>query len=349
MTSNPYALHSLSTGLSQFVLAGVLSLSLAGCGQMKKGAGGNTDEVSSKPESARSGVQTELPGPCKKYVETFCEVVGIPSMYCVSIKTITSILPPSVCHKGIEDIAYTKNRYAEKRKVCTEMVEKLCNEYGPESRACAVVRRETVSRTPDDCRSMMKQYPEMVANLTRLEEVSKPLISKKQQMIAGGTANSFGPEDAKVTMVSFLDFQSPYSSQAAEVARQIKVKYGDKVRFVFRHFPDPFHQNAHQAAQASLAAGAQGKFWQYQDLLFENQEKLARSDLERYARKLRLNIKAFKKALDDEIYKEIVDADIEMGKLVYVSGTPTSYLNGKLLTNPTHFNLVAQEIDKALK
>jgi len=330
-------------------IIGFLSLSIAGCDQLKKKTSDDRNGVSSNSQSGQSSVEKKLSGPCKKYKERICQLTGVTSPTCFSIKTIIRIVPPSLCRKGMEEIGYTENKYAEKRKVCTDMVEKVCNEFGPDSRACAIVREEAAYRTPDNCRSTMKRYPEMAANLRRLEEVRKPLTPEKQKMIAGGTANRFGPENAKVTIVSFLDFQSPYSAQAAKLAQQIKDKYGDNVRFVFRHFPLSFHRNAHIAAQASLAAAAQGKFWEYQDLLFENQDRLARSDLERYARKLKLNIKAFKKALDEETFKKVVDADIELGKLVYVSEPPTSYLNGKILMNPTHFNLIAEKIDEALK
>src|SRR5690606_31096550 len=122
-----------------------------------------------------------------------------------------------------------------------------------------------------------------------------------------------GDADAKVTVVEFSDFQCPYCTRAAEVANKVKENYPKGVRFVFRQFPLSFHQDAHLAAQASLAAAAEGKFWEYHDLLFENQKSLGRESLEKYAEQLGLNMATFKKALDEGTYKDAVDKDIELG------------------------------------
>jgi protein-disulfide isomerase len=151
-----------------------------------------------------------------------------------------------------------------------------------------------------------------------------------------------------VTIVEFSDFQCPYCSRAASVASQIKSKYADKVRFVFRQFPLSFHQNAHIAAQASLAANAQGKFWELHDKMFENQQKLDRESLEASAKEIGLNLAEFKKALDDKTYESIVDAELKLGESVAVDGTPTMFLNGKRIANPTDFDAISKEIDTAL-
>lgn len=106
-------------------------------------------------------------------------------------------------------------------------------------------------------------------------------------------------------------------------------KYPGKVRVVFKHFPLSFHKKAHLASQAALAAGAQGKFWEYHDMVFGNQSKLKRKDLDGYAKKLKLDMKKFKAALDKKKYAAAVDKDLEIGKGVKVQGTPTSFVNGR--------------------
>ena len=126
----------------------------------------------------------------------------------------------------------------------------------------------------------------------------------------------------------------------------IKEKFPGKVRFIFRHFPLSFHKKAHLASQAAIAAGAQGKFWEYHDILFENQKALTRPDLEKYAAKLGLNMTKFKKALDSKTYKARVDGDLKLGGEVFVSGTPTIFLNGKRVQN-WDFNALSKLIEAA--
>lgn len=98
---------------------------------------------------------------------------------------------------------------------------------------------------------------------------------------------------------------------------------------VFKHFPLDFHKHAHLAAQASLAANAEGKFWEYHALLFDNQQNLTRPDLEKYAGQLKLDMNKFRAALDQGTYKEVVDTHVQEGKDVGVQGTPTSFINGR--------------------
>src|SRR5690606_19664169 len=140
---------------------------------------------------------------------------------------------------------------------------------------------------------------------------------------------------AKVTLVEFSDFECPYCSRAAQVTEQIKEKYGSKVRFVFRQFPLSFHPNAQLAAEASLAAHAQGKFWDFHDKMFENQNALDRSSLEGYAQAAGLDLTQFKAALDNNTHAERVKGDLAMGNDVAVQGTPTLFLNGQRIPDPT--------------
>jgi protein-disulfide isomerase len=128
----------------------------------------------------------------------------------------------------------------------------------------------------------------------------------------------------------------------------VKKKYGDKVLFVFRQYPLSFHENARISAEASLAAHAQGKFWELHDKMFENQKKLDRASLDGYAKDVGLNVAEFKKALDGSKYKEAVDAELKLGEEVAVDGTPTMFVNGKRVSNPTSVEEVSKVIDEAL-
>jgi protein-disulfide isomerase len=326
------------------VLFSILVLAIAGCDKLKRKEVTEIDKGSA--ESAEGDKKPS--GPCEQYAEMICKVTSETSPTCRSMKSLTDIMPEAACKAGMNDIEYTKKKITEMRAACDKLASNLCKDIGPETDTCEMVKTQVAKLPPERCEQMMKQYPKIVADLKRREAANKPLSPEQQKTIFENAKAVFGPKDAKVQIIEFSDFQCPYSSRAAKVAAKIKEKYSDKVRFVYRHFPLSFHKNAHAAAEASMAAGAQGKFWEYHDLVFENQRAVGRADLEKYAERLKLDMKSFKKALDDKTYEKAVDADIKLGEKVFVSGTPTLFLNGKRLRNPTDFDLVSKEIEKAL-
>lgn len=141
---------------------------------------------------------------------------------------------------------------------------------------------------------------------------------------------ALGATDAKVTVVEFGDFQCPACGALHSPLKQVKEQYQDQpVRFVFRQFPlTQIHEHALLAAEASLAAGAQGKFWEMHDLLFEGQTQLEREDLEKYAQQLELNMDQFRQALDEHSFQDAVAQDVADGRALNIRGTPTLYING---------------------
>jgi protein-disulfide isomerase len=145
-------------------------------------------------------------------------------------------------------------------------------------------------------------------------------------------APTFGKADAPVTLVEFSDFQCPFCRAAAPALREVENKFGDKVHIVYRQFPIPsLHPNAFKAAEASLCANEQGKFWEMHDVMFEDQTKLAVSDLKQTARKLGMDGKKFDACLDSGRYVEQVQNDQRDGQRVGVNGTPAIFINGVLV------------------
>ena len=142
-----------------------------------------------------------------------------------------------------------------------------------------------------------------------------------------GAAPSKGPANAKVTIVTYGDFQCPF---CARFAANLDEAVGDNpdVRIVYKQFPLPFHNNADLAAQASLAAHAQGMFWEMHDMLYANQQQLARTDLEGYAEELGLDMERFRYALDSGIYEQTIKDEIAEGQKFGVQGTPSWFVNG---------------------
>ncbi|RYE85639.1 MAG: oxidoreductase [Myxococcales bacterium] len=211
-----------------------------------------------------------------------------------------------------------------------------------------MVRDKTASFPADRCKDMLGHYEEVIGELRSVEKENSPLPDDLARRQAAGDAPSFGPKDAKVTVVEYSDFECPFCSRAAEAVSKVKEKYGTRVRFVFRQFPLPMHRNADLAAQASLAAHAQGKFWPFHDQLFANQRELDRASLEKYAQKAGLDMAKFKKALDEHTYADTVKADMKLGSEANVSGTPSMFIGTKRVENATDADALSREIDQAL-
>jgi protein-disulfide isomerase len=242
-------------------------------------------------------------------------------------------------------------------KTCDKLVADLCRDIGPNTETCKTVQMQTKSFTPERCTTMIERYPDVLADLKKMEAGNQPLTPAQQKQIAGGGAPALGPANAKVTVVEFTDLQCPFCAREAKVMADIQNKYGTKVRFVFRQFPLSFHANAHQAAEAVLAAHAQGKFSSYRDKLFASaptgssgaqSAEVSRAALDKYATQVGLNMPRFKKALDSKEFVAKVDADVKLATDVGVQGTPTVFVNGKRVSNASDVDVVAKAIDDAL-
>ena len=125
-------------------------------------------------------------------------------------------------------------------------------------------------------------------------------------------------------------------------------KYPSDVKLVVKHFPLPMHGYARKAAIAALAAGKQGKFWEIHEKLFANQKGLNDAKVEAIARELVLNMEQFNKDLKDSAIASLIDRDMKNGRQANVQGTPTIFVNGKLL-NQRSLQDFQQAIDAELK
>jgi protein-disulfide isomerase len=123
-------------------------------------------------------------------------------------------------------------------------------------------------------------------------------------------------------------------------------KYPNDVKLVIKHFPLQIHDYARKAAIAALAAGKQGKFWEVHEKLFANQNDLNDTKVEAIAAELGLDMEKFKKDLQDPAIASVVDRDMNDGLKANVQGTPTIFINGKLLNQR---NLLVQAVEAALK
>ncbi|HJL18196.1 MAG TPA: thioredoxin domain-containing protein [Sandaracinaceae bacterium LLY-WYZ-13_1] len=163
---------------------------------------------------------------------------------------------------------------------------------------------------------------------------------------------SKGPDDALVTIVEFSEFQCPFCSRVLGTVDQIRERYGDDVRVVFKHNPLPFHDNAMPAAQAAVEVQEQlgdEAFWQFHDTLFENQRQLSRENLEQWASELRgIDMAQFRAALDNNEHREAIQRDQQLARSLGASGTPAFFINGRNLRGAQPFPAFQSVIDEEL-
>ncbi len=162
-----------------------------------------------------------------------------------------------------------------------------------------------------------------------------------------------GSPRAKVVIHEFSEFQCPFCSRVLPTLKQVEQEYGDKVQIVWRNFPLPFHDKAFKASEAAMEVFEQGgseKFWKYHDLLFENQRALEPENLVKYAEQVGgINAGRLKAALDGDKHKAAVQADMDaVTKSGARIGTPSFFINGKLLQGAQPYPAFKAAIDAAL-
>ena len=152
-------------------------------------------------------------------------------------------------------------------------------------------------------------------------------------MTLASTDPAVGPATAPVTLVEFSDFQCPFCQRVEPTLKQLRAKYGDKLRIVWKDFPlTQIHPQAFKAGEAGHCAGDQGKYWEYHDRLFENQQALQPADLKKHATDLGLDAAAFASCLDSSKYGERVRDGVSLGTSLGVNSTPTVFINGRRLS-----------------
>ena len=207
-----------------------------------------------------------------------------------------------------------------------------------------------------------------VAVVGQVTPTAKP--TPKTVTIDVGNNPAKGPADAKVTVVEFSDFECPYCARFVQQTQpQIDSNYGDKIRFVFMNFPlTSIHPYAQKAAEATECAHEQGKFWEYHDLLFNNQQTLSDlvsadpaagpikviESMKGYAAQLSLDTAKFNDCLDSGRMASAVQADQQVAETAAQDaglesfGTPAFFINGNHLGGAQPYSVFQQVLDAAL-
>ncbi|WNG17136.1 DsbA family protein [Cystobacter fuscus] len=190
------------------------------------------------------------------------------------------------------------------------------------------------STLPDDCKE----------GRPRAETVEKQALAATPRL----DAPSAGRADARVTVEVWSDFECSFCARGADTLKALREKYGEQVRIVFRQNPLPAHPNARLAAIASMAAHEQGRFWEFHDALFAQQDALDRAALEALAGKLNLDVERFRRALDSSTWSNYVDMELVESKRRKIGATPTFFVNGQTIAGARPLNVFTQSIDAAL-
>jgi protein-disulfide isomerase len=175
-----------------------------------------------------------------------------------------------------------------------------------------------------------------------------PEDDQKIFKVEDGSSYGKGTKHAALDVVIFSDFQCPFCGRVEPTLKQMEKEYAGKVHFTWKNYPLPFHPNAQPAAEAAMAAGAQGKFWEMHDKLFANQQQLDRATYEKYAQELGLNMEKFKADLDANKYKDAIDAEQKEGTAVEVNGTPAVFINGRKISGAYPFETFKKIADQEL-
>ncbi|MFH1529514.1 MAG: thioredoxin domain-containing protein [Pseudomonadota bacterium] len=179
-------------------------------------------------------------------------------------------------------------------------------------------------------------------------EEPKPPLEKRAFDLEIGNSPRKG-DGNEIVITEWSDFECPYCSRVVPGLDAVLEHYGpERASLVFKQYPLSFHKSAQIAAEASLAAKAQGKFWEMYHKNFEHQKALTRTDLERYAQEIGLDMARFNKELDEGTWKSQIQDEIAGGGKVGVRGTPSIFINGRRYNGPTEAEAMIKIIDEKL-
>jgi protein-disulfide isomerase len=254
--------------------------------------------------------------------------------------------------KGVTVDQYTNDEISQRRKPVTEaevssfydtnkdrLQGRSFEAIGPSIRQYLEDERATAAREA------------LIAELRKAgPSVRITLDPPRQQVTINDDDPSEGNANAPITVVEFSDFQCPFCAQAAPTLSRIRAVYGDRIRFVWKDLPlTAIHPQALKAAEAGWCAGEQGKFWNLHDHLFANREALGADDLKRYAAELKLDTAKFNACLDASKYESRVRQSISVASSLGISSTPTTFVNGRMITGAQPYAAFASVIDEELE
>jgi protein-disulfide isomerase len=177
--------------------------------------------------------------------------------------------------------------------------------------------------------------------------LARPPIFRSEVAVEGAPVR--GAANAPVTIVEFSDFHCPYCRKVQPAIDELRAKYGSKIRIVYRDFPlDNLHPQARAAAEASHCAIEQGKFWEFHDQLFKNDPDSSQAALNRMAKDAGMDVSAFETCSNLHKYKTLVQTSVQEGTSLGITGTPTFFIDGRILVGAQPADSFTKIIDEEL-
>ncbi len=213
---------------------------------------------------------------------------------------------------------------------------------------------------PDDLKNRIRTYFEQQKRYNAIVQYAKTLepkygvtiyLKEPQPILARIDVEgspSIGPADAAVTIVEYSDFQCPACRATHEVVQKLRSTFGNRVRWVFKDYPLKKHKYAQSAAEAARCAGLQGKYWDYQNVLYASQEEFTPDKLVQFAQGLGLSTGEFKQCLESGRFKASVEQGQKEAISLGVDRTPSFFINGKLVVGGPSFDSFKRMIEEEL-
>ena len=172
-------------------------------------------------------------------------------------------------------------------------------------------------------------------------------LSQPSAHVEVGNAPRIGAADAPVQIIEFADYECPFCQKVNDDITRLRTQFGNRVSLVYKDFPLPMHPFAEKAAEAAHCAGAQGKFWEYHDILLQT-KRLQLSDLKQQAIALKLDTARFDQCLNGGEQAQTVKTDGMEGKRLGLQGTPSFFINGHFLSGAVGYTKLREAVMQEL-
>ncbi len=259
----------------------------------------------------------------------------------------TATVLPSVDFSGLTTAQRGIALEAMRAEKCTCGCDMKIAQCRLEDPSCAYSKRLAYTVVKDAAAG--KKLAEIRAELVKIANTPPPVLDEQPTRISIAGDPVRGPANAKVTIVEFSDFQCPYCAAATVEVAKILKQYPTNVRLIFKQFPLDIHSQAHVAAEAALAAQAQGKFWELHDRMYAHFREINKVRILAWANEVGLDLNRFQADLNSHKYAARVDFEEQEGEKAEVAGTPTFFINGRKLNAAFDVATVSPLINEALK
>jgi protein-disulfide isomerase len=232
----------------------------------------------------------------------------------------------------------------------SEEAEKFFNENSAKLKGDFKSLEEQIKNflTAQRVQARQKEYLESLRAAAKIDIfLARPPVFRSQVGVDGAPVR--GGANAPVTIVEFSDFHCPFCRRAQPVIDDLRAKYGAKIKIVYRDFPlDSLHPQARAAAEASHCAMEQGKFWEFHDKLFKNDPDSSATALDRMAKEVGMDVATFEACDSSGKYKTVVQASVLEGAKLGITGTPTFFVNGRIMVGIQSLAEFSKIVDEEL-